>query len=395
MEYPITYDYRRRIVQTYTGAGRTRRKFKLASFDEVGIEAEQRDGEWVRWFRHPPHWWEAKFNRLMEERGQALYARLEREGAIGASSASSDRVSVLAAWSTYLGEKQGSRSPKTLKEDWATHRDWQALMGDMPLAGLTEDTVDQFRVALGTKPGTTSPRTVNKHLAHLSAFLTWARRRRLMGMPPVIEKERVTHRQLRLPSKADIARLVLRIQWLKLTSTNPHHSWAYHLHERALMAILGCGLRQGELVPLEWGRTIVEGFGVHVRETGDWTPKGRHERSVPALDGFLAYMQRLRKWRPKERYYLCTRDGQSRAYPSGNPLALAFRNHWLRLGYKDREFTAMHSLRGHILTDLARRGMSPYMVQAFAGHQDFRTTQGYLALAGEDLEEAVRRVGQD
>jgi integrase len=46
-----------------------------------------------------------------------------------------------------------------------------------------------------------------------------------------------------------------------------------------------------------------------------------------------------------------------------------------------------HDFRHTSITNAAQAGMSPAALMARAGHSDFKTTQGYIDLAGETFRE--------
>lgn len=160
------------------------------------------------------------------------------------------------------------------------------------------------------------------------------------------------------------------------------------------LTVVSAGLRCGEVLGLRWKDVALAdpaGATLRVRET--WvrgatdTPKSEKSERTIAI-GQLAgelfdHRARTAYIGEDERVFCNPRTGgvlDERRYAATLRLALK------RAGITDyvRPF---HDFRHTSITNAAQAGMSPAALMARAGHSDFKTTQGYIDLAGETFRE--------
>jgi integrase len=163
------------------------------------------------------------------------------------------------------------------------------------------------------------------------------------------------------------------------------------------LTVVSSGLRRGEVLGLRWrdiSLTDPAGATLRVRET--WvrgapdTPKSEKSERTIALGDRLA--SELFDHRARAAY----QGDDERVFCSatGGPLDPVRYAATLRLALKrakvDKPMRPFHDGRHTSITNAAAAGVAPAALMARAGHSDFKTTQGYIDLAGETFrEEAV------
>jgi integrase len=164
---------------------------------------------------------------------------------------------------------------------------------------------------------------------------------------------------------------------------------------------VSAGLRRGEILGLRWRDVSLAdpaGATLRVRET--WvrnqrdTPKSEKSERTIAI-GRLA--GELFEHRGRSAF----QGGGERVscHPeSGGPLdqaryAVTFRAA-LNRAKVNRAMRPFHDGRHTSITNAAAAGVSPAALMARAGHSDFKTTQGYIDLAGETFREEAERADE-
>jgi integrase len=172
------------------------------------------------------------------------------------------------------------------------------------------------------------------------------------------------------------------------------------------LTVVSAGLRCGEVLGLRWRDVALadpNGAAIRIRETwvrgGPDTPKSERSERTIAIDVIASelfeHRARTAYDGDDERVFCNPRTGgvlDERRYAATFRLALE------RAGV-DRYMRPFHDGRHTSITNWAASGMSPAGMMARAGHSDFKTTQGYIDLAGETFREEaeladVRLFGQ-
>ena len=223
-------------------------------------------------------------------------------------------------------------------------------------AGMIEDQADAW-VAEGT-----SEKTVNRRLAMLSRWLTWAQRREWIQRVPAITKFREDAGRMRWQTREE------EFQMMRLLREQGREDLADLV---AVLADTGC--RRGELLGLEWD-DVDEGW---IRL---WETKGGTSRSVPLTKRARVILEARRELEsvgpfasigPRQ-----LEDGWNRARA--------------QMGLEgDKGFTP-HCLRHGCASRLVQAGVPILTVKELLGHAKLETTLIYAHLAPRNLEEAVR-----
>ena len=171
---------------------------------------------------------------------------------------------------------------------------------------------------------------------------------------------------------------------------------------RRVRHCLGAGLRRGEILGLRWRDVELadpRGAVLHVRETwvrgAEDTPKSDAGERTIALGPRLA--EELWQHRRStafggdgERVFCHPQNGSPldhKRYAKTLTLALA------KAGVH-KHMRPFHDGRHTSITNSAAAGVSPAALMARAGHSDFKTTQGYIDLAGETFRAEAELVEQ-
>ncbi|QQS37041.1 MAG: tyrosine-type recombinase/integrase [Ignavibacteriales bacterium] len=151
------------------------------------------------------------------------------------------------------------------------------------------------------------------------------------------------------------------------------------------------GMRLGEIVNLRWNQIQLNERVIRVLNTDEFTTKGKKERVIPINSKLYSILiNRL----PKV------------INLSGNDLL--FHNNGIKLNgdFVSKKFKEairkasieininsqlhMHDLRHSFASNLAKKGVSLYIIKELLGHRDIKTTQIYAHLTIDSLREAVR-----
>jgi integrase len=278
----------------------------------------------------------------------------------------------------------------------------------IPVFGtLTLDALDVRRlesyVAAKRRDGL-APRSLNRHLNLLHAILGAAIKRQLIRSNPVlaVERPREPRRRWTILSPTEIGRVARAFAELAKAETDPlEHAWLEQARV-VFLTVIGAGLRRGELLGLRWKDVALadpEGATLRVRETfvrnAIEAPKSEAGERTIALARVLA--AELFDHRGRSSF-----DGDDErvfCHPlTGGPLDHKRYAVTLRAALKrakvDKPMRPFHDGRHTSITNAAAAGSSPAALMARAGHSDFKTTQGYIDLAGEQFREEAERLEQ-
>lgn len=162
---------------------------------------------------------------------------------------------------------------------------------------------------------------------------------------------------------------------------------------RTAIALGGyAGLRVSEALALEVGDVDLEGQRLVVRRSLSdkevTTTKSGKERVVPLAPPLIEVLRgALKDKLPKARVI----NRKTGTYPLRQNVYSALRRAQVKLELQPRSF---HSLRHSFCTLLLRTGAHVDAVRRLAGHSDLATTQRYLHTSGDELAEAVARLGK-
>lgn len=265
-------------------------------------------------------------------------------------------------------------------------------LGALRLAAIDAVQLERY---LDRKQGL-APRTRNRHLNLLHLVFKAAERRGLVRTNPVsaVERPREPRRRWRILSPVEIGRVERAFTELAHEATGEERAWREQARV-VFLTVVSAGLRAGEIRGLRWRHVSLAdpaGATLRVRETfvrGQLdTPKSEKSVRTLALGDRLAselfdHRARTAFDGEDERVFCHPLTGgvlDDRRYAVTLRLALA------RAKITDyvRPF---HDGRHTSITNAAAAGMSGPALMARAGHSDFKTTQGYIDLAGETFRE--------
>ena len=166
------------------------------------------------------------------------------------------------------------------------------------------------------------------------------------------------------------------------------------------LTVLGSGVRRGELLGLRWRDVQLadpDGATLRVRET---VVRGRAETpKSQAGERTIALAPRLADelWQHRRRSRFNGDDERVFCHPErGSVLDHKRYARTLRLALAnakiERPMRPFHDGRHSSITNAAVAGLSPAALMARAGHSDFKTTQGYIDLAGETFRAEASRL---
>jgi integrase len=155
-----------------------------------------------------------------------------------------------------------------------------------------------------------------------------------------------------------------------------------------LLTAIYAGLREGEMIYLEWDDVDFDRRLIHIRRKAGWIPKssGRsiRERDVAIPHELAKYLREFKKT-PANRDNLVFHNKE------GEPLKPGLRKVLTRLTAKCGfpEVTQFHALRHTYATHLIKACKDVTVAQAQLGHADIRTTMKYSDVTEDRKRKAV------
>lgn len=271
--------------------------------------------------------------------------------------------------------------------------------GRVKLEALDSRKVEDY-VAAKRRAGF-APRTVNRHLNLLHQILASAERRALVRANAVshVDRPREPRRRWTILTPPEIARVERAFDQLVGGAEGEERAWLEQARVVFLM-VLGTGVRRGELLGLRWRDVQLadpDGATLRVRETvvlghADTPKSAAGERTIalgPRLaDELFQHRGRTRFEGDDERVFCHPTRGSVLDHQRyGETLKLA-----LAKAKIERPMRPFHDGRHSSITNAAAAGLSPAALMARAGHSDFKTTQGYIDLAGETFRAEAARL---
>jgi integrase len=165
------------------------------------------------------------------------------------------------------------------------------------------------------------------------------------------------------------------------------------LKEMILVAV-GTGLRRGELLNLRWRDVDLDSGRLKVRSREDFTPKNRHERTVPFCGDALDTLREMRDERNPDSTDPVFVDSDGHPISARHPVWVSkkFKEYVRRTDLSYREELSFHSTRHTTASWLVMEGVSLFVVKEILGHENIETTMVYSHLRpdvmGGAMEEA-------
>jgi integrase len=242
--------------------------------------------------------------------------------------------------------------------------------GEMRLDLIKMHPIEMFKASLLAKG--LSRKRVNNILAVLGKMLRYAHEVELLDVVPRVKLLKVP------PQEFDFLRFEELSRLLEAVKGDP---------ERTALLLMGsdAGLRQGEMVALEWGDVDLVAGTLTVRRSS-WrgivgTPKSGRDRKIPLTPRLRAALRAHRHLRAE--LVFCHADGSPFTQSA---IEAALRFACKRAGLRS---IGSHVLRHTFASHLAMRGAAPKAIQELLGHGSLSMTLKYAHLAPSALREAI------
>jgi integrase len=239
------------------------------------------------------------------------------------------------------------------------------FFGDRDLRVIEAEDVATYK-ALKVK--TLAPKTVNNHIGVLSRLYRDAVQWRYCEVSPAAGSGmlKVPPRPLRFWDKQQGHAFLVAVQ---------RHEPRWH---PLFMTALRTGLRQGELLGLEWSDVDFNNSQVHVRRTfteGQVTsPKNNKTRAVPMPRDLEAMLRRT----PRHLFSSLVFHRSDGSHLSNNCLWKPMQRNIKRAGVPK---IAFHDMRHSYASQLVMGGVPMKAIQEYLGHADITTTMRYAHLS--------------
>jgi len=155
-----------------------------------------------------------------------------------------------------------------------------------------------------------------------------------------------------------------------------------------LMVALYAGLREGELITLEWGDVDLDNSVIRIQRKPGWIPKSSGRR---IREREVAIPQALSKFLRGYKRRAAADDNRVFHNRGGQPLRPGLRKVLMRLTVRCGfpEVTQFHALRHTYATHLIKACKDIAVAQAQLGHADIRTTMRYSDITMERKHQAA------
>ena len=256
----------------------------------------------------------------------------------------------------------GIATKRSYRIDFTQFLSAMAPLGTVGLSDLAERHVEMWKSQMNGL----GPATIRRKLVAVSRFFDWARMERLITVNPV-EFVRKPKKQRRVQKSVSLDHYE---QLIAACRTN---------RDRAM---LGClfwtGCRRQEVVDLDIGSLDLDQGNLLVRG------KGQNERLLPIARNLrtllVEHLRERGSVTPSEPLF-ANRDGLRLSSKSINNW---FRGLCKRAGLQDHGYTP-HACRRGIAQLMDAQGFSVLVIQAFMGHEDPKTTAGYVQATAQGL----------
>jgi integrase len=239
------------------------------------------------------------------------------------------------------------------------------------LTSITPKMISRYKVL--RKDEGTAPASINRELAMISkAFNLAVKEWEWLKDNPVsrVSKEKENNERDRWLTEDEERRLIENSpEWLG----------------EIIVFALNTGLRQGELISLEWSRVNIFNKTILIDIT-----KNGEQRTVPLNKHALNVIEkRLKTKSLKNDYVFLNRYGGK-----VNPFSLG---HTFRKSLEKAEIInfRFHDLRHCAATRMSQRGVDLYKISKLLGHKDIKMTQRYAHHCAESLRSGVEALESD
>jgi integrase len=264
----------------------------------------------------------------------------------------------------------------------ANARRWQRRWGDLPIAELDRERLQEWRDA---RLEEVALRTVKSERWILLGFLKWCRTQGFVEAIPAVDPIKGAPRKRAKPAALEPEELETL-----LMVARDHPAAQVRALTPVLMLGAFAGLRRGEIAALEWGDVdLAEGF-ITIRAHGRFRPKSGEEREIPIGPRLAAYLKALREQRSTARWV--AESPTLGAWVVGTMTRWA-RRLWQAAGVHDEGNAVLHGLRHFYATSLARSGVDVETVRELLGHGSVTTTEIYFSTTRDRKRQAVARLG--
>jgi len=279
----------------------------------------------------------------------------------------------------YLKGLENNQSPDTIRSKRSTYGRFLAFVGqDLPMAGVTADTIEQFKQAELLR---NSRMSVRSKLIRLSALFEYA-----VGVGCISENPVRGVAGIKQSSDPDPDHLTdEEVEALLSLTGEQRYPWLRHRDKLVFMLMLHGGLRRIEVSNLKWSDINFDRRLIVLRTT-----KGLKPRMVGISESLAEVLREYQaKWKKNDEYVVTGRSGGSM---SREALSHAARKYIDRLNhsYRGKKRFSLHSLRATFATTLAAKGVGTRVIQGLLGHSDPRTTMRYAAYTERMAVEAVK-----
>lgn len=162
---------------------------------------------------------------------------------------------------------------------------------------------------------------------------------------------------------------------------------ANELLKDVFVTLFHSGLRAGELTNLKWNDVDLKSRTITIRNTIDFTTKGKKERIIPINDKLFKVLQR----RLPKIFDLNFTQYVFYTIP-GIKLNVDYISKQFKKSVREAKLDEkihLHTLRHSFASMLVQKGVSLYVVKELLGHQDLEVTQIYSHLQSQNLVDAV------
>lgn len=158
--------------------------------------------------------------------------------------------------------------------------------------------------------------------------------------------------------------------------------WEYPIY----YTFLNTGMRNGELLNLEWRDVDFSRKKIKIREKDSWSPK-TNEREIPTNKGLFELLQQHKEKSDNGSLVFYNRGGKPIEKHSLRKILIKLTK---RCGFP--EITKVHTLRHTFASHLVMNGVDLPTVMKLMGHADVQTTMIYSHLADEHVDRAVEKL---
>jgi site-specific recombinase XerD len=239
--------------------------------------------------------------------------------------------------------------------------------GDFPIEELNKEKVLKY---IQYRSKNLSPHTVKREIESLSSLFNWAIDHNFM-----LENICIGIKRPRLPEKLPVFFTKWEFEELLRITIDQD------LKDLFIFAI-NTGLRQMELIKLEWNQINIEGK-LLILDNRNHLTKSKKIRSLPLNQSAIKILEKRIQSRYKHTIVFTYHT---------HPINQQFISHktkkLVRLSKINPKLN-FHSLRHTFASWLVQKGVSLYEVSKLLGHADIKTTQIYAHLRSDDLRNAV------